>query len=132
MNDATARRLWSRVDKSAPGGCWLWTGGLSAAGYGRIRVDGTLHYTHRFVYEHEVGPIPAGLEIDHLCRVRSCCNPEHLEAVTHGENVRRGDAVITHCPAGHPYEGRNLIMDGNSRKCRQCVYARHKRWRDAR
>lgn len=132
MDEATAERLWSRINKDAPDGCWLWTGGLSVAGYGRIRINTVLHYTHRLVYELLAGPIPEGLEIDHLCRVRACCNPAHLEPVTHAENVRREDASVTHCPKGHAYEGHNLIRDGNSRKCRICVYARHKRWRDAR
>jgi hypothetical protein len=78
-------------------------------------------YVHRAVYERYVGPIPPGLEIDHLCRVRNCVNPAHLEAVTRGENVRRQMAVITHCPQGHEYTTANTRV-GRDRKrgCRRC------------
>jgi hypothetical protein len=79
-----------RVDES---GCWIFTGALSTSGYGRVgrgaRAEG-LAQTHRVTYEHLVGPIPEGLDIDHLCRVRACCNPAHLEPVTRRENCLRG------------------------------------------
>lgn len=82
-------RLWSKVDKTGPGGCWLWIGTINGAGYGTFRLNGETIGAHRAVYEHVVGPIPAGLHIDHLCRVRNCVNPEHLEPVTPSENIRR-------------------------------------------
>ena len=69
--------------------CWLWTGLLTADDYASFRVDGRNTTGHRWSYVHFVGPIPEGLELDHLCRVRHCVNPEHLEPVTHAENVRR-------------------------------------------
>lgn len=72
-----------------PSGCWLWTGGLAANGYGRLSVDGRLTYAHRAAYEIHVGPIPDDLTIDHLCMVRRCINPDHLEPVTRAENSRR-------------------------------------------
>lgn len=80
------RELWSLVDKDGPGGCWLWTGSQDGKGYGKTGRG----RIHRIVYEELVGPIPDGLQLDHLCRVRNCVNPAHLEPVTGRENVRRG------------------------------------------
>jgi len=95
------QRFWDRVDKDGPlptwapflGSCWLWTAGKFPAGYGCLGVGGKSVLTHRFSYELLVGPIPEGLEIDHLCRVRACCNPSHLEPVTSAENVQRARLV---------------------------------------
>ena len=82
-----------------PNGCWLWGGYVDRiTGYGSF--NGTS--AHRFAYETFTGPIPEGKEIDHLCRVRECCNPRHLEPVTRSENLRRR-VLNTHCPEGHPY-----------------------------
>lgn len=73
------------------GGCWNWPGARTRKGYGQIRLaEGRTSYTHRESYMAFVGPIPEGLEIDHLCRNRGCFNPDHLEPVTPGENARRG------------------------------------------
>lgn len=87
-------RLWPKVRRGT--GCWDWLATRTAAGYGQFwagRYSPTgqplLDSAHRVVYEVLVGPIPAGLEIDHLCRNTGCVNPEHLEVVTHAENVRR-------------------------------------------
>lgn len=126
-------RFWSKVDKAGPlplwapflGPCWHWTGATSN-GYGRVRVD-VDRPAHRFAYELLVGPIPDGLVIDHLCRVRHCVNPAHLEAVTNAENILRGNgfsarhARKTHCPKGHPYDEANtLIRADGSRNCIAC------------
>jgi hypothetical protein len=95
-------RLWDRVTKH-PEGCWEWTGPLTQ-GYGVIGAGGRhagLIRTHRLSYELLVGPIPEGLQIDHLCKNRKCCNPEHLEPVTGAENVRRAFENHTLCPRGH-------------------------------
>jgi hypothetical protein len=89
-------RLWPKVDKGAADECWRWTGAVNNRGYGVIRSDAPgwpLAYVHRLVYETEVGEIPETLVIDHLCGVRNCVNPAHLEAVTHTENVNRGAAT---------------------------------------
>lgn len=77
-------------------GCWEWRGHTQANGYGSMSVNGRPQRTHRIAYEEYVGPIPAGLEIDHLCRNRSCCNPKHLEPVTRAENMRRANSYRGH------------------------------------
>lgn len=91
-------RFWPRVDKNGPvpeirpelGPCWLWTGPLSHHGYGVMHVPpATSTPAYRYAYEVSVGPVPKGLELDHLCRVQACVNPSHLEPVTHQENMRR-------------------------------------------
>lgn len=82
-----AERFWSKVEKTD--GCWLWTSTTNENGYGRFSIKRRFVSAHRLAYEMTVGPIPDGLTIDHLCRVRSCVRPEHLEAVTLQENCLR-------------------------------------------
>ena len=102
-------------------GCWLWTGWTRGKGYGVFTVDGVHVPAHRFSYERWVGKIPSGAVIDHLCRVPFCVNPQHLEAVTNQENVKRGALLKTHCPQGHPYSGDNLYLyNGRHRQCKTC------------
>ena len=114
-----------------PSGCWLLTRNLNSGGYGRIRIGGRggrFFMAHRISYEVFVGPIPEGLTIDHLCRVRNCINPSHLEPVSLGENVLRGtapaaiNARLTHCKkAGHPLVEGNLTHDTpGHRRCKKC------------
>jgi hypothetical protein len=125
-------RLVRRVDFDGP--CWEWTGARTKDGYGLIglggRVDG-LGYTHRVMWEALVGPIPAGLDIDHLCRVRHCCNPDHLDPVSRLENVRRGIGPalkrgVTHCQRGHRFTPENTIQSPRQRRCRTCHNARNR------
>lgn len=88
-----AERLWARVDKNPDGsGCWIWTGALTTNGYGQVRWGDRTLRAYRLVYELLVGPIPDGLQLDHLCRNRRCVNPAHLEPVTQWENWARGMA----------------------------------------
>lgn len=118
-----------------PGDCWLWHGYCDkVSGYGRVTVNKTPFYLHRFTYAQFVGPIPSGLHIDHLCRQRNCCAPHHLEAVTCLENVRRGiRASQTHCKNDHPLSGENVYIikspQGEHRQCRACRDARMAIWR---
>ena len=127
--------LFTRIEIS-PDGCWLWTRGLTKAGYGQVRVNKRKHYVHRLVYQAVRGAIPPELELDHLCRRPRCCNPKHLEPVTHRENVLRGESLPaqlarkTHCLAGHPFTEQNTIHIQGGRRCRECVKERNRHyWR---
>lgn len=121
-------RFWTKIEKI--GGCWLWTAYTDHKGYGRFKLDGKAERAHRVSYEALVGPIPEGLQLDHLCRVRSCVNPDHMEAVTNRENCMRGDtlpaanAIKTHCPRGHEYSVENTYVHLGGRTCRECM----RRW----
>lgn len=116
-------RFWSKVVPEPMSGCWLWTAAIQCGGYGAFNGGVThgrrVHVAHRFAYEGLVGAVPEGLELDHLCRVRCCVNPAHLEPVTTAENTRRGVlyenqrrrfASATHCRAGHELSGANLDL----------------------
>lgn len=121
-----ANRFFSYVEKTET--CWPWTGSLRV-GYGAFALTHHLRVgAHRWSYEHFRGPIPDGLTIDHLCRNKRCVNPDHLEVVTRGENTRRANASITHCPQGHEYTPENTRVGfKNKRACRACERDRARR-----
>lgn len=122
-------------------GCWVFTGALNKEGYGVVgrgrRGEGTM-LAHVAVFEAVNGPVPEGMEVDHTCLVHACCNPAHLEPVTHAENMRRAwaaglltmppgsaiNAAKTHCPKGHPYDETNTYRISRERRCRACMRAR--------
>lgn len=132
-------RFWDKVIPEPNSGCWLWLGALGWNGYGRFGIEGNNRLAHRVAYERLIAVIPVGLEIDHLCRVRCCVNPLHMEAVTRLVNVMRGasfaaaNANATHCPHGHKYTGQNLRIRSNdgARVCRACCREFNRRRRMA-
>jgi hypothetical protein len=132
------QRFWRMVEVSEDH--WLWLGYISEGGYGQFGNGDRIVKAHRFAYELLAGPIPQGLEPDHLCRVRSCVKavadefgPAHLELVTHRENVLRGNgwagqhARQTECIHGHPFDEKNTYWNPalKGRQCRACDRARN-------
>ncbi len=123
--EITPESFWARVDRSAgASGCWPWTGRLSKAGYGAIDWVGHSVVAHRVAYELTVGPVPEGLDLDHLCRNRACANPAHLEPVTSRENTLRSpialpaiNARMVTCKEGHPLV---RLPNGRQRWCPIC------------
>ncbi len=131
---STTERFWEKVHH-LENGCWEWTG-CKSNGYGQFGINGKLIYAHRFAFELTQGQVPLGMELDHLCRNHSCVNPNHLEIVTHRENILRGINVIatnsqvTHCPQGHPYDLLNTyFLPNGGRDCRICRREAKRRWR---
>ena len=129
-------RFWSKVVQA--GDCWDWTAGRDPKDYGQFWVAGRMVRAHRFAYELIVGPIPDGLELDHLCRNHECVRPEHLDAVPHKVNVLRGisplavNALKTTCLRGHLLSGDNLYVNPDGeRTCRACKNARDRACRAA-
>lgn len=129
-----AERFWIKVGRCSADECWPWLGARQPNGYGKMGSGGSHGRTllaHRVSYELNVGPIPDGLTIDHLCRNPACVNPAHMEVVTGAENILRGESAAarnsrkTHCPAGHPYDEENTLLHRlrtgkYGRECREC------------
>lgn len=119
-------RFWEKVAAPNERGCRLWTASVDGKGYGQFWLSGHMVGAHRYAYGLIHGPLAAGAELDHLCRVRTCVNPDHLEAVAHVVNVRRGEspsaknAKKTHCFKGHPID---ILLKSGGRACRTCKRA---------
>lgn len=126
-------RFWTKVNKTDT--CWLWTAATTQRGYGMFKLPGGRASipAHRFAYETLVGPIPAGFEIDHICRTRACVRPNHLQAVTVRINSLRSDNLgaresrKTHCIHGHP-----LTVVARPDRRRACLTCERQRSRDSR
>lgn len=128
------RRIWDKIYPDPNCGCWLWGGSLAGGrkttlGYGEVWWGAGKVKVHRLLYETFVGPIPEGMQLDHLCRVQPCCNPAHLEPVTPTENVRRGIAgqnrkhevaQMAECRNGHAWIPENIGQGKRQRFCRIC------------
>lgn len=129
---ALPQRFWAKVRITDD--CWLWIAAVQSKGYGSFAIDGVTYSAHRLAYEDRFGAIPEGLQIDHLCRVRQCVNPEHMEPVTSIENTRRGFFDRGECKYGHdltktpPY----VTTTANGRKRRECRECRTNSRRKAR
>jgi len=105
--------------------CVEWEGYRNSDGYGRCRYKGKVRNAHSAAYEEVNGPVPEGLELDHLCRNRGCVNPDHLEAVTHAENMKRGANTgkrVPYCKHGHEFTNENTYIypATGKRACREC------------
>lgn len=135
-------RFWGYVNKNGPvsvphlGKCWIWEGSKDGCGYGTFGLNRNTERAHRVSWWWRYGAILDGFELDHRCRVRACVNPEHLQAITHHENVLLGEAPPakqarqTHCKNGHPLTGMNLyITPRGKRQCRECKRERTMRSR---
>jgi len=126
--------FWVKVDKDGPipqyrpdlGPCWLWAASLNYAGYGQFWISGRMIFAHSFL----IGLAPMGLQWDHLCRIRHCIRPNHLEPVTGRVNTLRGDTIASrnamksHCPKGHPYDENTWRDKKGRRGCRACARER--------
>lgn len=114
------------------GDCWEWTASLDQSGYGLFQGGGQrMIRSHIWSYNFFVGRVPTGLQLDHLCRNRACCNPWHLDPVTPLVNTRRGHGTgrRTHCPQGHPYDEANTYRHPSGRRvCRICKRASQARY----
>jgi hypothetical protein len=128
MSDHKQSLFMKKVSVNSKG-CWIWTGYVNKTGYGCFHGHGNKTIrAHKFGYEMKNGPVPMGLQLDHLCRVKKCVNPDHLEAVTAKINSNRAPVIgfkinemKTECPKGHIYNKENTYIGANGwRKCRTC------------
>lgn len=121
-------KIQSLIEVDIATGCWIWRGSfLQKSGYGRIKVKGRDYVAHRFIYERYVEPVPKELQLDHLCRVRLCVNPQHLEPVTPYENQLRGSTFTKKfsesltCSRGHEKIPENIFLRKDGRyRCKLC------------
>jgi len=133
--DASMKLFWNKVDITE--NCWLWTGALIGNGYAQHGTYPNAQLVHRISYRYHIGEIKDGMQIDHLCKVRNCVNPDHLEQVTQQENMKRSSVLehslgLTHCKHGHEFTKENTIWrNERHRSCRTCTRRRYREhyWR---
>lgn len=143
VTDHILARIWQRVDKNGPlptdpsrplnTNCWLWLGGRFLNGYGSISIGDVCYGVHAILDVAENGPMPKGLEVDHICRVRACVRPEHRERVTREENIHRAQRPT--CRRGHPFDSENtgpVKGKQHQRICRICSRDKTRRHRERR
>ena len=128
IDDVVPKAFWDKVNKTES--CWIWTAsvfrGPIQPGYGKYNIKRKTHSAHKFLWEAIHGKVPIKMHLDHLCRVRNCVNPAHLEIVTHKENILRGlspsafHAKKTHCINGHAFTDENTYRYKNRRQCKAC------------
>lgn len=120
--DFLSVNFWQKVDIGTEEQCWLWKMSVGSHGYGNAWDGITVRLSHRCAWELSNGRIPSGLTVDHLCRVRRCCNPSHLRLLSNLDNATdNGQSFKTHCPNDHPYDDINTYLDPKGhRRCREC------------
>ena len=131
---APVDRFWQYAVPEPNSGCWLWVGCSSKKGYGRFWSGGRHGpqvFAHRWAWQHFVGSIPAGLEIDHKCKTTVCVNPEHLQVVTHHFNAGQARRDAVHCPQGHLLDGVKRRKNSTMRYCKTCAVMYSRRYRKA-
>lgn len=124
-------RFFGRVHVNAVTGCWIWLAAKNVGGYGQFVVNGRQIGAHVASYGAFVGPLQAGMHIDHLCMNQRCVNPAHLEMVTAAENARRYVATVTHCKNGHPWTPENrrpTTVGASGRQRTYCLPCKQLRW----
>ena len=131
MTRSVLEKFESRYIPEPNTGCWLWVGHVNCYGYGAMFINGKIVRAHAVSYELHTGPRIKGLELDHLCRVKTCVNPRHLEQVTHLVNVQRYHATLTCCARGHEYTADNLGQPHGKRKriCLTCNRVNQQRYK---
>ncbi len=130
MIDTAALRIKANIETDPITGCWVWQRSTTG-GYGRVRSNGRLGLVHRVAYRLWVGEPIDGMQIDHLCRNRACCNPAHLEQVTPIVNQLRACPPLTHCRRGHELTPANVYKYRGRRECKACKIDRQRAWREA-
>jgi hypothetical protein len=116
------RNWWGDVDTSGgPDACWPWVKSTASHGYGQTWDGTTVRLAHRVAYTLCLAPIPEGMTVDHVCRNKRCCNPEHLRLLSNADNASlNSNARKTHCPLGHPYDEANTYRGTKGRQCIAC------------
>jgi hypothetical protein len=133
MIEKKIKNFFNKVDKNGQNGCWLWIGCISNGGYGAFYgINRKVEPAHRFYYNIVNGEVPKSLDLDHLCRVRNCVNPEHLEPVTRSINLLRGKnwhRDRKHCKNGHEWTTENTYKSKTQRVCKICQKAKMERFK---